>query len=151
MLTKKIGLVLTLIAVLTIGSLPLEPMAQAAGRDREFRERHKPLDRKKIFEEFRANNPEIMQMMHNLREMQNEARRLAREYRKQNSPEQKREIEDRIRFLVEDILRQQHAITERTLEYLAERYEQLRERHQHNLERFDDIAEQRYRALLRIQ
>lgn len=144
------GLVVALIAVLSIGFFPLEHMAQAAGRDREFRERHKSLDRKKMLEEFRANNPDIVEMMHNLRDMQNEARRLAREYRNQNSPEQKREIEDRIRFLVEDILRHQHAITERTLEYLAERYEQLRERHHHNLERFDDIVEQRYRALLRI-
>ena len=151
MRTKKLGLILALITVLSIGALPPDNAAQAAGRDREFRKRHKPFDQKKMVEEFRSKHPEIAQMMHNLKEMQKELRHLTHEYRSETSPEHKREIEDRIRFLLEDILREQHAITERTLDYLAERYEQLRERHHHNIERFDDIVEQRYRALLRSQ
>ena len=149
--TKKFALTLALITALLISSFPLENTAQAAGRDRRFSERHKPFDKKRMFEDFRQNHPEIVQMMHDLREMQKEARLLAHEYRNQASPEQQREIEDRIRFLLEDILRQQHAITEKTLEHLAERYERLRERHHHNVERFDAIVEQRFNALMRMQ
>lgn len=151
MWAKKLGLVLAGVAVLSMSPLQLVNSAHAARGDRMHPERHKPLDRKKVIENIREDHPEIIQMLQNLRDMQNEARQLAREYSKQTSAQQKREIENRLRFIIEDILRHQFTITERTLDYLAERQEQLRQRHQKNIERFDDIVEKRFREFLRFQ
>ena len=151
MLAKKLCLVFAVIVVLPMSSLQLENSAQAARRDQMRPKVNQSFDRKKMIENIREQHPEIMQMMQNLREMQKEARNLAREYDKQASEEQKKDIENRLRFISEEILRHQFAITERTLDHLAQRYEELRDRHQKNKERFDDIVEQRLSELLRFQ
>lgn len=113
-----------------MSSFLLENTAQAAGRDRTYPRDRKTFDRKKIIENIRDHDPEIIQMMQNLRDMQKEARHLAHEYGNQTSEEQKRDIENRLRFITEEILRNQFVVTERTLDHRAERYEQLRDRHQ---------------------
>ena len=148
---KKTPLLVFLFALLLTFSPGLDLKSGSAQQSQRARTDGENTQRNRTLQYLRQHHPELLQMISDIRKMEEQARNLARAHARRPSEDEKRAIEDRIRLLLEDALTLQFEMTDRTLEGLVRRYEELRERHERNRGRFEEIVEQRLARLLSRQ
>jgi hypothetical protein len=151
MVSKKTPLLIFLLALLITFSPGLDLKSESAQQGQKAQTGGENIPRSRTLQYLRQHHPELLQLISDIRKMEEQARNLARAHARRPNEDEKRAIEDRIRYLLEDTLRLQFEMTDRTLESLVMRYEELRERHERNRGRFDEIVEQRLVRLLSRQ
>ena len=151
MTSKKTPLLIFLFALLLTFSPGLQLKSGSAQQGQRERTDGENIQRNRTLQYLRQHHPELLQMISDIRKMEDQARNLARAHARRPNEDDKRAVEDRIRSLMEDTLRLQFKMTDMTLESLARRYEELRERHERNKGQFDEIVEQRLARLISRQ
>ena len=135
-------------------SFSLNPgFIEKSGAAEHFREgeKHRPAEkfrRKMMLNFLQMHHPDIHNQMRHLKNMEEEANALAQNFRHSRSEEEKQHIENHIRGLLEETMRQRLELTDLALHGIQEKLDEIRERHDRNKLRFDEILDHRLRKLL---